>query len=292
MQRAADRDCARPRPSRRQSLIEGLLFLGGASLLFGGWQGALTLGAPTLRHLARQIGFAPVNALLTVCVALLACLLFVWLLRRLQPELHLLDWRGGQALPELSMGAGVATGISLIAVAIAAAVTSSAAWRFPAAGFWTTLPWVLLHNLGVALYEELVFRGYLPQLLSRLMRPAVAMTLSTVSWTLLHAAGNHSLVALCNIALLGALLTISRLRTGRLWGAVGMHWLWNVCLLGLFTTSSGWMEPVGLVRWPQGSWAVGTGGLESGGVTLVLMALLVGSVSYNFMANRRGGMPQ
>lgn len=292
MHHTEDRECLRRNPSRRQGIVEGLLFLGGASLLFGGWQGALTLGVPTLKTLARQIGFAPVNALLTVCVALLACLLFVWLLRRLQPELSVLDWRGGQALPELSIGAGVATGISIVAVAIAVAVTSSTTWRFAGTGFWITLPWVLLHNLGVALYEELVFRGYLPQLLSSFMRPWLAMTLSTVSWALLHAAGSHSFVAICNIALLGGLLTLSRLRTGRLWGAVGMHWFWNLCLLGLFTTSSGWMEPVGLVRWPRGSWAVGADGLESSGITLILMALLVGSAAYNFLANKKGGVPQ
>lgn len=276
-------------PSWRQNIVEVLLFIGGSVLVLGIWQGALTIGAPAWKYLARQIGLAPVNALVTTFVAVLSWILFTWLLRRLQREPAALQRGGGRLRRELAAGAILATGISLLALAAGVTAAGTVGWRAPGMLFWTTLPWVLVHNLGVAVYEELVFRGYLPQLLSRFVRPWMAMVLSTVIWTLLHAKSASSIVFLSNIALLGGLLALARLWTGRLWMSVGIHWFWNVFLLGLLTTPIGWMEPAGLVSWSQESWAVGPDGLESGGVTLVLLALVLAAATHSHLLTKKGG---
>ncbi len=268
---------------------EVLLFLGGAAAVLGAWQGSLALGGAALRSLARRIGFAPVNALVTVLVAALSWVLFTALLRRLQPKPALLQRGGGRLRRELATGAALATAISLMALGAGVMATGAVEWQAPGTLFWRTLPWVLVHNLGVAVYEELVFRGYLPELLARFFRPWLAVLLSTGIWTLLHAANAPSMLFLINIALLGALFALARLRTGRLWMSIGIHWLWNVCVLGLFTTPIGWMEPAGLVRWSAEGWAAGTESLESGGVTLVLLALVLIAGGGYHLLTRRGG---
>lgn len=108
---------------------------------------------------------------------------------------------------------------------------------------WWPLPPVLLFPFLLILFliqagiEELVVRGYIYRALRERWRAGTAALVSSVLFSLLHAANpDVSAVALVNIVLAGLILAALVERSGSLWGASVAHGAWNFvlsCLVSL-----------------------------------------------------------
>ena len=80
----------------------------------------------------------------------------------------------------------------------------------------------------VALYEELVFRGYILNNLLESLGKWPALAISAVIFALAHLANpNFSVVAAINILLAGVLLGLNYIYTKNLWFAIMLHFTWN-----------------------------------------------------------------
>lgn len=76
--------------------------------------------------------------------------------------------------------------------------------------------------------EEIVFRGWFMQSLSIRHKPWIGILLSTLIFTVVHAANpNFSFLAATNILLIGFFLVLLILHDGNLWSACGFHTAWN-----------------------------------------------------------------
>jgi len=108
---------------------------------------------------------------------------------------------------------------------------------------WWPLPRILLFPVLLALFliqagiEELVVRGYVYHALRERWRAGAAALVSSLLFSLLHAANPElNAVALVNIVLAGLILAALVERSGSLWGATAAHGVWNfavACLASL-----------------------------------------------------------
>jgi membrane protease YdiL (CAAX protease family) len=97
---------------------------------------------------------------------------------------------------------------------------------------YTGITWLVLLYLGAFIVqsaaEEILFRGYMMSALMRRGGAMQAVLWSTVLFALSHIPGSSiSIGELLQIFLLGAVLALFVLRTGSLWGAMGLHAAWN-----------------------------------------------------------------
>lgn len=150
--------------------------------------------------------------------------------------------------------------------------------RTPGAG-WTDLAAGAWFYLAVAVYEELLFRGYAFQRSTRGLGFTSAQVLCGALFALGHwnnpgMAGATKAWATLNIALAALLLGLAWRRTGSLALPIGVHLGWNWAqgpLLGFGvsgTEGRGWWTPIlhDLPEWISG----GTFGLEASAVCTVL----------------------
>ena len=76
--------------------------------------------------------------------------------------------------------------------------------------------------------EEVVFRGYFMMSVSRRSHVAVAIALSSIAFGCAHLGNtNVSVLAVVNICLFGLFEGLYILKRGNIWGACGIHSLWN-----------------------------------------------------------------
>lgn len=116
--------------------------------------------------------------------------------------------------------------------------------------------------------EEILFRGYMMSALLRRGGAMQAVVFSTVLFALFHIpGGNLNAGDLTLILLLGAVLSLYALRTGSLWGAMGLHAAWN-----FFT---GCVSPVPLGPYEIGySFITSPVSLEQGVLDYILSAAM------------------
>jgi len=159
---------------------------------------------------------------------------------------------------------------------------------------WLDRPSILLGVLSLAGFvlcfllqsagEEIIFRGYYFQNLMQCWRPEVAITVTAVSFSLLHCANpGFSPLGAFNIFFIGVWFALAYLLTRSLWLPIGFHWGWNASLSVVFGF------PVSGVNFPAvfrvkmsetgALWTGGAFGPEGGiAVTLLTSALLLGTV--------------
>jgi hypothetical protein len=103
-------------------------------------------------------------------------------------------------------------------------------------GVWPVFVWLAV--VGMApLFEEVMFRGFMFQgFLRTRLGPALAIVLPAMWWGLLHAqyGGFDQMV----IMVFGVVLAVTRLKTGSLWGPIGMHATWNMVAMIQTTLAS------------------------------------------------------
>lgn len=121
--------------------------------------------------------------------------------------------------------AGFGMGFALLAVYVAP-VLLSAPVRY------NGITWLVAVYLGAfavqSAAEEVLFRGYIMSALLRRGGAMQALLISTTLFALFHIPGSSlSAADLLLIFLLGAVFGLYTLRTGSLWGAMGLHAAWN-----------------------------------------------------------------
>ena len=134
------------------------------------------------------------------------------------------------AIPHLLLGVGVT--VAAVLAANAASVALGAATWVP----WEPedlvfLPLVIVVIILVqALPEELLWRGHLYDVLAERLSPGVVLALTSVAFGVLHVFSQSEARGAVEVALyavgaaaLGFACAASRVRTGAIWMAVGMH---------------------------------------------------------------------
>lgn len=225
----------------RMRFVQGILrwpFLGRRGLR-SGWRIVLwlllvvifTMGASGILHLAGvHVGESPSYFVTTVMDSGFGLLALgaAWLCARFLDRKGA-AWLGFPARPApRSLGLGTAIGGSLIVFALA--VDCLGGWPSISAG-GSHLGLLFLEaigTLGAAAAEEIVFRGYFLQQMTRGMRFWPALTVSALLFAAVHL-GNPGIdrIAVLNILVAGFWLGAARAISGDLWLPIGMHFGWN-----------------------------------------------------------------
>ena len=82
--------------------------------------------------------------------------------------------------------------------------------------------------MGVSVFEEVVFRGYMLKNLLESFNPYLALFISSIFFSLIHGYNpNVTTLGLCNIFLAGFFLGASYVFTKNLWFPIALHFSWN-----------------------------------------------------------------
>jgi len=132
-----------------------------------------------------------------------------------------------------------------------------------------------------AVFEEIIFRGYVFYLLSQSTSPLATVLISSAIFSLAHAAKHQDTPNLfkLNAFIFGIIAATCRLHTGALWLPIGLHFGWNVVSGPIFGLPySGRVYDRGVVVSEVGGPTWLTGGLYSldagllGTVALIIAA--------------------
>lgn len=189
-------------------------------------------------------------------------------------------------LKNFSLGSALGA-LSLFLAALITTITRGIHFRFDPAGpmlIGQTLLVSILVFVFAAAAEEMLFRGYPLQTLTRAQLAWVGLLLTSVPFAAVHLR-NPNVVpgfTFINTALAGLWLAVAYLRTRSLWLPLGLHWSWNwvqASLLGLPVSGIDRIAPAPLLRavnlgpdWLTG----GAYGIEGGAACT--LALLVSTV--------------
>jgi membrane protease YdiL (CAAX protease family) len=186
-------------------------------------------------------------------------------------------------LRNLAVGSALGAASLLLAAALAT-VTRGIHFRFDTAGprsIGATVAVSALVFVFAAAAEEMLFRGYPLQTLTRANLAWLGIILTSVPFAAVHLR-NPNVVpgfTFVNTALAGLWLAVAYLRTRSLWLPLGLHWSWNwaqASLLGLPVSGIDRLAPAPLLRainsgpdWLTG----GSYGIEGGAACTI--ALLI-----------------
>lgn len=176
---------------------------------------------------------------------------------------------------------------TLLLAALLTTVTRGVHFRFDAAGpgvIGRTLVGSLLIFVFAAAAEEMLFRGYPLQTLTRANLTWLGVLLTSVPFAAVHLNNPHAVpgFTFVNTALAGVWLAIAYLRTRSLWLPLALHWSWNwaqASLLGFPVSGIERIAPAPLLQaindgpdWLTG----GAYGIEGGAACTV--ALLISTL--------------
>jgi membrane protease YdiL (CAAX protease family) len=255
-----------------------LMLLGGAFTLAL----SLVLGPAALAFQESSLSFVAQGVLLFTSAALVGwgCNRFLedlpW--RALGWAFHqrwLRDWLAGTLVGALSLllAAGIAAAAGGLRFAFVAGEMLPAASR--------TLLGSALIFICAAAAEEIMFRGYPLQTMTRARLAWVGLILTSVPFALVHLFNPHVApgFTFLNTALAGVWLGVAYLRTRSLWFPLGVHWSWNWsmgAILGLPVSGIEKITPAPLFRsvdtgpaWLTG----GAYGIEGGIACTLALAL-------------------
>jgi uncharacterized protein len=155
--------------------------------------------------------------------------------------------------------------------------------RFEHAPAGVEHPWASFAFGGLALFfgsmgEELLFRGYVFQLLVRAVGPFATILPTSVIFGLMHSENpGANALGLVNTVAFGILFGYAVWRTGALWLSIGLHFGWNVALPLLGSNLSGFTMGVTgyTLKWNVGVlWSGGSYGVEGSVLTTVIVVTL------------------
>ena len=176
---------------------------------------------------------------------------------------------------------------TLFLAALLTAVTRGVNFRFDAAGsgaIGRTLVGSLLIFVFAAAAEEMLFRGYPLQTLTRANLAWLGVLLTSVPFAAVHLNNPHAVpgFTFVNTAVAGLWLAVAYLRTRSLWLPLALHWSWNwaqASLLGFPVSGIERIAPAPLLQainagpdWLTG----GAYGIEGGAACTV--ALLISTL--------------
>jgi len=206
-----------------------------------------------------------------------------------------------------NLGLGSVLGAAtLFLAALLATITRGIHFRFDTAGeraIGETLATSALLFVFAAAAEEMLFRGYPLQTLTRAHLAWLGVLLTSVPFAAVHLNNPHAVpgFTFVNTALAGVWLAVAYLRTRSLWLPVGLHWAWNwaqASLLGLPVSGIERIAPAPLLHamnagpdWLTG----GSYGIEGGAactVALLISTLVIWRAKLFSTADVTGGQAQ
>ncbi len=196
----------------------------------------------------------------------------------------------------LLIGMASGAGAGLVAILLAVGLRVADLERIPGGSFrWGSVLFVSVVLLFGAIGEEMLFRGYVFQVLLGYLGPFATILPFAVLFAFAHL-GNPGqgapivgYVAPLNTALWGVLLGYGFLRSGDLWLPIGLHFGWNWVLPLLGANLSGLtMGVTGIAFRSRGAemWTGGAYGPEGGLLTTVVVVAL-GFVLYRAPVERQ-----
>lgn len=127
--------------------------------------------------------------------------------------------------------------------------------------------------LGIAIGEEIIYRGYLFEYLKKEYGLLVGVILSSVVFSAVHIPdGNRTLLHLINIVIIGILLALITDHYKSIWAPIGFHWIWNFLQMYVFPVSTD-SYTKGLLRFIPVS-SQGSAGPEYGFLTTVIITVV------------------
>jgi hypothetical protein len=189
-----------------------------------------------------------------------------------------------------NLGIGTALGAaSLLLAALLATATRGIHFRFDPAGagpVGQTLVVSALLFVMAAGAEEILFRGYPLQTLTRARLAWLGVLLTSVPFAVVHLKNPNAVpgFTFVNTALAGVWLAVAYLQTRSLWLPIGLHWAWNwtqASLLGLPVSGIQRIAPAPLLHGMNAGpdWLTGGSyGIEGGAactIALVLSTLVI-----------------
>ena len=204
----------------------------------------------------------------------------LWVWRYEQRPLWTLGFERQAALPRYL--AGMLAGIGLVAIWVGGmwlsggvSIQGGLTGQVTLAGMGVMLVgWIIQGGV-----EEIVFRGWLLNVLAARHNLKIAVVVSSVLFGLLHALNpGFTALALFNLCLFGLFAALWALREGSLWGICGLHAAWNWAEGNLFGLDVSGIETAGgmLINFDQAGpgWLNGGAfGPEGGlGMTILLLA--------------------
>ena len=194
-------------------------------------------------------------------------------------------------------------GASLLLAALITAATRGTQFTFDPAGAGSITRTLTL-SLGIFVFaaaaEEILFRGYPLQTLTRANLAWLGILLTSVPFATVHLNNPHAVpgFTFINTALAGVWLAVAYLRTRSLWLPLGLHWSWNwvqASLLGLPVSGIERIAPAPLLRglnlgpdWLTG----GAYGIEGGAactIALLISTLVIWRTKLFTTADVTGG---
>ena len=123
------------------------------------------------------------------------------------------------------------------------------------------IAWLLAEIVGAA-GEEVLFRGLILVLASRLLGMRMAIVISALAFSLAHGANpGASYIWMVRLAAAGMLLGYSVFRSGTLWWGIGYHAGWNFASAPLFgAVGSGYLDQGHIFAFLPSENALVTGG--------------------------------
>jgi len=133
--------------------------------------------------------------------------------------------------------------------------------------------------LLVAIVEEVIFRGYLLQMITDHFNYKIGIAISGIGFAIIHLENDYfTWIAFCNLALGGVLMSLLYLKYRSLYAPIAFHWVWNYFqgnILGFDVSGNavlGLLEiEVGTPNWLSG----GNFGLEGSLITCTLLFLSI-----------------
>ena len=148
-------------------------------------------------------------------------------------------------------------------------------------------------SLAAGIVEEIVFRGYLVNLLAKKYSFWVAGIIPSFLFTIIHIGAAQSLLNVIQLLVAGMLVSIMFLviykKTGSIWNASIVHFLWNFLFLQEFIDYGPGNEPVySLIQLDLGKSEILTGG--GFGLDVSLPAIIIYTItliiSWNFIKTK------
>lgn len=130
-------------------------------------------------------------------------------------------------LPEYLIGAAVGA-VMISLPALVSVLTGAATLTFNSNVNPLIIVLFFLAFVLQAMGEEVLFRGYLLNTLSRRTHVWIAIILSSLMFALMHLSNaNFGIIPFINITLFGIFAAVYMLKRGSIWGVAAIHTVWN-----------------------------------------------------------------
>ncbi len=216
--------------------------------------------------------------------AFAALLLFLWVRLVERRPFHTIGFHARGALIGIPLGIGLA----LMFTALVMGGLSATGMMVPAAPDGTVpLGAAAMQGVGIAalMYavqastEEMIYRGWLQNVIAVRIGPPIAIAIVTIAFTWAHSRNDgFGLLPGINLVLFAVFLSLLALRTGSIWASCAWHAMWNWSLSNVWGVPLSGIPPEGgsVMTWTLTGPAVLTGGAWGPEGGLFATAVLTG----------------